>query len=868
MNENYRPGKLCGGILFDLMCLAKSTQRKSTYVKGVGEGLLKEEYLFSAIIHAFTGEYEFDCSEVTDHTTISAYKRCVEDNVARIDFKSESFVKQAHESLYNHSKVLMAMKKIVDTFVKSTTDAEILAKRIINVIIDDDTIGLDAPFYFNIDNSIVKKCELMNDFTSDLYVECVLFGAWYYVFDKKRRNTYCTWAFNSWFDRHGDNGSTYDFNADKFRYHSGIPQTYLRLPEFEIKTGKEKKQDLKIVISEKNPLINDYGWYIERVTSYYSTINTLLNPTGTDFYSFYVTCGVSEYDPKSKKESESLIKVVTPMNVTKLGHRLSLIADGGYGKTLFLKHLLLCEKRYGSDSFVEKTDLIPVLVNLNEYRNTTTDIETFVYKQISRFDKTITFEKLKADLSSGLFLFLFDALDEIGDKDIMNFIHGINDFCTRYDENYFIVSSRPSDTCSMLSGFRFLQLQPFNKEKAIKLINKFSRYPVAVRNSFTNKFGHRLTEIEKNPLLLTIKFMVFANKKEYVDGDSYKFYQKAYETLYETHDMIDSHYVRSYKTGLGIKQFSSLMCEFCYISFFNHEYSFELEDAEDIIDSFDLDKKYGITTEDFIYDLQNNLCLIYVENDTYHFIHRSFQEYFAALYLADQKVEFFKNTKNIEAIDNFTHGTYPQTKGGAGNMAKYMFDMTTLSPVFNLMGQMKPVKLISYLLLPKLKSIFDDPENPADMLTYLNRIYGTIECAQGNVEGENYPSLNSDILEYIYNDIVKNDYTFHQAMIIHGADDFVEDTFYLMGYEKDNIPIFETDKTIEFEIEPGSEQKLPRPSGRTYKIPIQKLIDNKDKYSVLIDSLTSEFITEYNEFLTAYKKLIKALDNKKRPASN
>ena len=181
---------------------------------------------------------------------------------------------------------------------------------------------------------------------------------------------------------------------------------------------------------------------------------------------------------------------------------------------------------------------------------------------------------------------------------------------------------------------------------------------------------------------------------------------------------------------------------------------------------------------------------------------------------------------------------------------------------------MKPVKLISYLLLPKLKSIFDDPENPADMLTYLNRIYGTIECAQGNVEGENYPSLNSDILEYIYNDIVKNDYTFHQAMIIHGADDFVEDTFYLMGYEKDNIPIFETDKTIEFEIEPGSEQKLPRPSGRTYKIPIQKLIDNKDKYSVLIDSLTSEFITEYNEFLTAYKKLIKALDNKKRPASN
>lgn len=866
MNDNYRPGKLCGGILFDLMCLAKSTQRKSMYINGVGEGLLKEEHLFSAIIHAFTQPYEFDCSEVTDHTTIAAYKRCVEDNVARIDFKEEAFVQNAHESLYCHAKVLMALKKIVDTFVKSTIDAEILAKRIVNVILQDDTIGPDASFYFNIDNSLVKKSDLLNNFTKDLYVECVLFGAWYYVFDHKRRNTYCTWAFNSWFKRHGDNGSTYDFDESKFHYYAGIPQTYLRLPEFEIKTGKEKKQDLKIVVSSSNPLINSYGWYVEHATTYYSRINTILNPMGMDFYSFYVTCGVSDYNPKKQKESDSLIKIITPKTVTDLGHRISLIADGGYGKTLFLKHMLLCEKRFGNDSFVERTDLVPVLVNLNEYRNTTTDIESFVYKQISRFDNTITFEKLKNDLNEGIFLFLFDALDEIGDKDIMNFIHAINDFCSRYDKNYFIVSSRPSESCSMLTDFRFLQLQPFNKEKATKLINKFVQYPESIRNKFVSKFGYRLTDIEKNPLLLTIKFMVFANKNEFVDGDSYKFYQKAYETLYETHDKIDSHFVRSYKTKLSIKDFSLLMSEFCYISFFNHDYSFNFEDAEDIFETFNLGEKYNVCTEDFLYDLQNNLCLLYVEDDTYHFIHRSFQEYFAAFYLANQKVEFFKDPKNIEAIDNFSHGSFPQRDEDKPNnfqAAKYMFDMTTLSPVFNLMGQMKALKLINYLLLPKLKGIFDSPDKPVDMLTYLKRIYGTIECAQGNVEGEQYPMLNSDILEYIYSDIVRNEYTFHQTMIIHDADDFIVDRFYLMGFDKDNSPIYETDKTVEFNYaDPYDDRKVPE-SGCTYKIPIQTLIDNQEKYAGLIDSLTSEFITEYNEFLGAYKKLLKAAEAKK-----
>lgn len=44
------------------------------------------------------------------------------------------------------------------------------------------------------------------------------------------------------------------------------------------------------------------------------------------------------------------------------------------------------------------------------------------------------------------------------------------------------------------------------------------------------------------------------------------------------------------------------------------------------------DKK--TTANDFLEDLCANLCLMYFEGNTYHFMHRSFQEYFCALFFS------------------------------------------------------------------------------------------------------------------------------------------------------------------------------------------------------------------------------------------
>ena len=41
-----------------------------------------------------------------------------------------------------------------------------------------------------------------------------------------------------------------------------------------------------------------------------------------------------------------------------------------------------------------------------------------------------------------------------------------------------------------------------------------------------------------------------------------------------------------------------------------------------------------IHPKDFLKDLTDNLCIMYIEGENIYFIHRSFQEYFAALFFS------------------------------------------------------------------------------------------------------------------------------------------------------------------------------------------------------------------------------------------
>ena len=88
-----------------------------------------------------------------------------------------------------------------------------------------------------------------------------------------------------------------------------------------------------------------------------------------------------------------------------------------------------------------------------------------------QFHNTFQEEYLDYALQSGCFLFLLDGYDELYSENQKEFFKKLNDFCDKYPENHYILSSRPYSESEFIEFQRFTVLKAvsFTKEQAISL---------------------------------------------------------------------------------------------------------------------------------------------------------------------------------------------------------------------------------------------------------------------------------------------------------------------------------------------------------------------------------------------------------------
>ncbi len=146
----------------------------------------------------------------------------------------------------------------------------------------------------------------------------------------------------------------------------------------------------------------------------------------------------------------------------------------------------------------------------------------------------------------------------------------------------------------------------------------------------------------ENPLLLTIMLLTFEQFAE-VASKMHVFYREAFEVLAKRHDASKGAYKRPLNTGLSVDDFADYFAEMCFRSYNDEKFELTAEEFAGYYDNLKArvtanDKK--TTARDFLEDLCSNLCLMYYEGNRYHFTHRSFQEYFCALFFSKQKDKF------------------------------------------------------------------------------------------------------------------------------------------------------------------------------------------------------------------------------------
>lgn len=382
-----------------------------------------------------------------------------------------------------------------------------------------------------------------------------------------------------------------------------------------VKSEWEKfKVDLDIVFRK----------YLKNSVEKYGKIKTILYRTEPKYIYDFFEC------PNLRKEKGSIIKGDSIDNILDVSNFVIIQGTGGIGKSTFLKHLFMDE--------VSKQGWIPVFIELKDLNliNGEYEITDFIFQRLYDLGSTIDKKYMEYALQSGCFLFLLDGYDEIATEKKDIFFRKLDSFCDRFSDNHFIISSRPYSEFVEFQRFSVLSLCSLSKDQALSLVKKIE-FDQEIKHRFLTALDDSLYERHKsfasNPLLLNIMLLTFDNYAE-IPEKLHLFYANAFETLYSKHDATKSGYRRELRSSLSYDSFKKVFAYFCFITYYQGKIELTRDDILTVL------KKVRSSTvcfdpAEYIFDLVNSICVLYRDGVNYKFTHRSFQEYFTAIFLKE-----------------------------------------------------------------------------------------------------------------------------------------------------------------------------------------------------------------------------------------
>ena len=585
--------------------------------------------------------------------------------------------------------------------------------------------------------------------------------------------------------------------------------------------------------------------YMEHISDKYNYIPTILQKESfRPFRAYYIPNKVmmKVRDPKRPFTYwYENVPITDISSLLKVSSYLVLSGSGGLGKSMMMRNILLTAiDEYDSEG------RIPLFIPLKDYDKAYDSFTNYIFEMVSNLWPDLTMDGLETLLKSGKVLFLFDGLDEIHSSLLSTFTKQMNGFIDRYQMDSFIISSRPYTNFQSFTRFSVLDLQPFSKDQALEFVDRVNYHAEAPKlqarfRSLLNTTLYRThNSFCGNPLLLSIMILTFELDAD-VPTVKHKFYQEAYIVLSRRHDALKDGYSRELKTGWKYDRFADYFAFFCTVTYRDGKVSFDYTDMEKYFKL--LVKKYklsDVTVDDFIYDLTNNLCLMYMDGMQYSFIHRSFQEYFCAKFFNSQLDE--QLTKVIPVFDQDN-----TTKKGD----------TALQMLYD----MKPKAVAFYMFLPYLDRLIESCEDGDGIWTFLDTIYPDYEMADGDCEADEdmcAPSSNlyAFILESYHLEI---DVPFFDELEQYSY--FIEETYvYREDIRQDDL---------DYNV-PSSYEEIygePEVTGHIYKLDWDRINNNRGLYGKLahaIESPDCAFVKEYE----AIKRLRDDLREKAKPADD
>lgn len=323
------------------------------------------------------------------------------------------------------------------------------------------------------------------------------------------------------------------------------------------------------------------------------------------------------------------------------GNRVAVRGSGGSGKTLLMKYLWL-------QILMHKDNYIPLFVNLRRI-NTLSGSRSIHLTPILKLALTSNETMADSDFaklcSNGKVVIILDGFDELNHEYRDKVENEITEFSVRYPGCSIIITSRDNDAIRRISHFDLYDINGFTLEQARTLVKKSHVDDVVIENFtklFDEEFFQRYQTFLKIPLMVLMMVITFRSSAS-LPQEPHKFYENVFTALFDDHDASKGGWRR--QRNLGFLEAKRLLAIFCIRTYLSGQYEFSRSEFEKAItDSIHIANKstYQVTkvkapTDKVISDISESLCLIVEDDGTYYFVHRSFQEYFAAYFISSME---------------------------------------------------------------------------------------------------------------------------------------------------------------------------------------------------------------------------------------
>lgn len=836
---------LCGGTFLTLILQSrKPTASRRERTQGTLDIFREPDVLFE-LIKIVQPDYIRPAGN-TFRTYTTNYKKCTEHTPNDLKFENESVISAFLARLEtDYAGELTKMAAFINHYIDVGTTAQndvLLVKRLFELIRDDESIPAMTQFAVCKDGTLVDKRELVC--MTEVYLPAFLMSVWKFIVTERKDNSIGSGTISTW--QHPlAQGRYVGIDGSTIKQNIKVVCDVIVGPV----DSADKMLEVEGMIAataEKFEMPDVYT-YLRSAEERYSSMKTLLyNDQPKPFYSFYI-CNRIRYRQVGSRigrqpHNMQILNDATVERIREVSRFVIIMGTGGLGKSMMMRHLML-------DAIANFDDLkrFPVFVPLKDFDENAPSLFDYVYSKISVFDSNLKIDQFEEMLANGSCLLLLDGLDEIGAGSAKRFEHELEALTDKYSGNMFIMSSRPFQSFVSYERFSLFRLEPFNRRQAMQLINKLEFRPdePAIKEKFQAALEKTLFRTHRsfteNPLLLTIMLLTFEQYAE-VPSKMHIFYREAFEVLAKRHDASKGAYKRALKTGLSVDDLADYFAELCFRSYKDEKFEMTYDEFAMYFNSLKSrtaanDKK--TTASDFLEDLCLNLCLLYFEGNSYHFTHRSFQEYFCALFFSKQKDKFI--AKLGDFFEKHRRRMY-------GDRTFYMlYDMAT-------------EKVEEYIFLPFLSSLFDKCEKADRYWTFLEEMYPQITYS--SEDEYRFPRRVVESHSFLLNAVL--DIIGFNEQGRFGRDIVLTELPYYEELEIEKIPhyrqrtLFDS-KHEEYDIEEVEDEE----AGYVCRFMVAEVRQRPDDFEDLLNALNDDKFVLKKQFYAAYKYMEKLVDKQK-----